>query len=69
MAILVIATFYPGVEKDKALAVLNSTPYIAQQHINSEVLAEDLSLTPVPFGVLATTYEGLWYITFWGEVN
>jgi len=66
--ILVIATFYPGLKREKALIALNSERYIAEQHVDSKVLDQDLHITPIPFGGLVSTYEGMWCITFWGKV-
>ena len=68
IVVLIIFTFYPGLKKEKALVALNSTDWIAKQHIDSKILEQDLHMTPVPFGALVSTYEGLWYVTFWGKV-
>ena len=68
IVILLVFTFYPGLEREKVLSVLNSTPWITKQHIDSKILDQDLHITPVPFGALVSTYEGMWYITFWGKV-
>lgn len=68
IVILVIFTFYPGLKREKVLVTLNSTAWITEQHINSIILNKDLHILPVPFGVLVSTYEGMWYITFWGRV-
>lgn len=68
VTMLVIFTFYPGLKREKALVALNATPWIAEQHVDSKVLDQDLYITPVPLGALVSTYEGMWYITFWGRV-
>ena len=69
LSILLVSTFYPWLEKEKVLSVLNSTDWVAKQHINSKILEQDLiDMIPVPFGYLVPTYEGIWYVTFWGKV-
>ncbi|MEK9182261.1 MAG: hypothetical protein AAB781_01580 [Patescibacteria group bacterium] len=67
--ILLASIFYPGLEKEKILSVLNSTDWVAKQHIDSKIFEQDLmSVIPAPLGSLVSTYEGAWYITFWGKV-
>jgi hypothetical protein len=66
---LVAATFYPGRSKQSAVKVLNSNDWIVSQHIDSQVKEDDItSFINLPFGVLVTTYEGNWFITFWDQV-
>ncbi len=68
IVILLLATFYPGIKKERVLIILNSADWIAKQHIDSTISEQDLHLIPMPFGILASTYEGMWYVTFWGKV-
>ena len=69
LSILLVSTFYPRLEKEKVLSVLNSTDWVAKQHVNSKILEQDLMfMIPVPFGSFVSTYEGSWYVTFWGKV-
>lgn len=68
VAVLMISTFYPGLKKERAISALNQTNWVAKQHIDSKVLEQDLHIIPVPFGALVSTYEGMWYVTFWGKV-
>ena len=69
ISVLIVSVFYPGLEKEKVLSVLNSTDFVAKQHANSKILEQDLMyMIPMPFGSLVSTYEGVWYVTFWGKV-
>ncbi len=64
--ILGIATFYPSVTKQEALNYLNSTDWIARQHIDNKASEEDVALFfPIPFGSVISTYEGMWFVPFW----
>lgn len=64
--VLLAFTFFPGINKNEAASALNAKEYIAKQHIDGIVKEADISLLPLPFGGLASTYEGAWFITFWG---
>ena len=69
ISVLIVSVFYPGLEKEKVLSILNSTDWVAKQHFNSKILEQDLiDMIPMPFGSLVSTYEGVWYVTFWGKV-
>jgi len=63
--ILIVSTFLPKISREDTLLYLNSTEWIARQHANSIVLDTDLYITRVPFGVLVSTYEGMWFMPFW----